>query len=74
MNCFINLTTNTILEEEGLNELISLTCYGFPCIAIRETGEHLHNTINHPKHGRSIDIERDILDHDLLLKLQGKSN
>lgn len=65
--CFLNLTTKIIAMEYGVDALIPTNCYGFPCIAIKETGEHLHNDSIHR-------IDMDMIDHDTLLKLQGKSN
>lgn len=67
--CFINLATQIILEEEGLDKLIPSTCWGNPCVALKETGEHLHNL-----DGNIVRPERDYLDCDTLLKLIGKSN
>lgn len=69
--CFLNLTTKIIAREYGIEELITSDCYGMPCVALKETGEHLHNDTANSFIQR---VEMDMLDHDTLLKLQGKSN
>lgn len=72
--CFINPITQSILEEEGLSNLIPTTCYGNPCVAYKDLiggVEHIHNMS-----GTTVAslLVMDYLDYDLLLKLTGKSN
>lgn len=72
--CFLNPITKTIAIEQDLDKLEISNCYGAPCIALKETGQHLHNLVRYPKFDQVIDLKMDMLDHDIFLKLIGKSN